>query len=167
VARLEAAIQAAANPEGRPPDTASSLVAEISGETYRLETTNLLLPEIDIMGFPEEDWQMATLGLDFGPEMATLRLQTESGIDLSVPVGLEGVYRVTTSHLGILAARGEWANETRFVLDLRRLEQGPVVQYSLRFLDDGLAVSASLVRPGDVGSAWSPSFIGLEGHLMP
>jgi CubicO group peptidase (beta-lactamase class C family) len=167
VARLEAAVQAAADPEGQPSGALSSLVAEISGRTYRLEASNLLLPEADLMRLPEEDWQMATLGLDFGPDMATLRLQTESGIDLSVPVGLDGVYRVTTSHLGMLAARGEWANETRFVLDLRRVEQGPMVTYTLNFSDDGFTGIARLARPGDEGTPWSPTYITLEGQLMP
>jgi hypothetical protein len=163
VARLEAAVQAAANPEAQALDAPPPLAATISGTTYRLTTPNLLLAEGDIMRLPQKDWQMATLGLDFGQDSATLRLQTESGIKVTVPVGLDGVYRVTTSHLGTLAARGQWENETRFVLYLRRLEQGPILKYTLNFTDDGFTGTAQSARPGD---EFAPTPARLSGQMM-
>jgi hypothetical protein len=89
-----------------------------------LTTPYLHLPEIDLTRLPQDDWPIATLGLDFGQSSAMFKLQTVSGIKVSVPMGLDGVYRVTTSHFGTLVAQGKWETATRFILLVRRLEQG-------------------------------------------
>jgi CubicO group peptidase (beta-lactamase class C family) len=163
MARLEAAIRAAANPKAQPSDALPPLAARISGKTYRLATPDLLLADNDRNSLPQTDWQIATLGLDFDKGMATLRLQTQSGKDVSVPVGLDGVYRVATSHFGTLAARGKWETATRFVLVLRRLEQGPVLKYTLNFKDNGFTGNAESARPGDV---FAPKPISLTGVMV-
>jgi CubicO group peptidase (beta-lactamase class C family) len=163
VARLEAAAKAAASPEAAAPKPLPPLAAEISGHLYRLdEAADLQLPDIDYLQLPDEDWKMAVLGLDFGQDEATLHLQSSSGKDLTIPVGLDGNYRVTTNYLGTVAARGQWINETVFALDLRRLEQGTVMQYNLTFKDDQLRGSARRARAGEI----SP-YTRFTGQLMP
>jgi hypothetical protein len=148
-AHLQTAIEAVAQPAAQPVPELPALATQLTGETFHLETSDLLLYEADVNSLPAEDWQIATLGLDFGQDTATLRLQTMSGIDINVPVGLDGVYRTTPSPLGTLAARGEWLNDNRFRFDLRRLEQGLVLRYVLIFADDGFTGSVVSQRPGD------------------
>jgi hypothetical protein len=116
------------------------------------------------MRLPEKDWQIATLGLDFGQSSATLRLQTVSRIKVSVPVGLDGVYQQATSHFGTLAAQGKWETATSFVLILRRLEQGPVLKYTLSFADNGFTGTVESARPHD---DFAPPPGTLSGQLMP
>lgn len=164
VARLESAVQAAANPEAHAAEVLPPLASQISGKTYDLTTPNLLLAEGDVLRLPEEVWQMATLGLDFEQDSAVLRLETESGIDLNLPVGLDGVYRITTNELGTTAALGEWATETQFVLHLRRLEQGPVLEYTLNFAEDAFSGTVVSDRPGD---GFAPNPATLVGEMMP
>lgn len=163
VARLEAAIQAAAKPTAQPIGVLPPIATTITGETYVLTNSNLLLAELDVLRLPEKDWQIATLGLDFGEAEATLRLQTVSGLELKLPVGLDGVYRLTTSRLGTLAAQGSWSNDKVFILYLRRLEQGPVLKYILIFTQDGLSGNVASARPGDV---FAPSLSILSGQMM-
>ncbi|MCX9077284.1 MAG: hypothetical protein OIN84_04835, partial [Candidatus Methanoperedens sp.] len=163
VARLEAAVQAAANPEAKPLEALPPIAVDISGHMYRLdETADLLLTDLDLLRLPANDWDMAALGLDFGQGEATLHLQSRSGKDLSIPVGLDGIYRVTTNYLGTVAACGQWLTETNFALYLRRLEQGDVLRYNLTFSNDGLTGNTVRVRRGETGSVNS-----LTGHLIP
>ncbi len=164
IARLEAAVRAAANPAAQPIGVLPSIAATITGETYSLTNSNLLLTDLDVLRLPEKDWQIATLGLDFAQDEATLRLETVSGLELNLPVGLDGVYRLTTSRLGTLAAQGSWSNDKVFVLYLRRLEQGPVLKYTLIFTKDGLSGYVESARPGDV---FAPSLSILSGQMMP
>jgi len=164
VTRLEAAVQAAANPEPQPVEALPPLAATISGKTYRLTNPNLLLAEGDVTRLPKEDWQMATLRLDFEPDSATLTLESESGKSLTVPVGLDGVYRVSSSYVGTLAAQGQWVNDMRFALYLRRLEQGPVLKYTLDFSDGTFTGTAQSARPGD---AFAPDPSVLGGQMLP
>lgn len=163
VARLEAAVRAAAKPEAQPVAALPARAAEVSGKTYHLTMTDLLLADLDRVNLAEDDWYMATFGLDFMGEEATLRLQTLSGIELNIPVGLDGICRTTPSHMGTLAAQGHWEGETRFVLYLHRLEQGPVLKYTLDFANDAFTGMVESARPGDAG--FVPG--SLEGQLTP
>ena len=147
--RLQEAIDAAANPVAQPEPELPELAAQVSGATFRLETPDLLFPEADINRRPTEDWQMATIGFDFSQSDAVLRLQSVSGKEVSIAVGLDDVYRVTPSYLETIAARGHWLTDTRFRLDLRRLEQGLVLRYVMNFSEDGLTGSVISQRPGD------------------
>lgn len=159
--RLEAAIQAAANPQ---PQSVSALPAQaalVSGKTYQLNWSDLLLADLDQMSLPPEDWQMAALGLDFGQDQATLKLVSVSGIELNIPVGLNGVYQMTSSPLGTLAAKGRWTSESRFQLYLRRLEQGVSLRYTFNFTDDGFTGSVMSARLGDNNS------YRVNGQMVP
>ncbi len=148
-ARLEAAVQAAANPKAQPLAELPALATQISGKTFRLESPDLLLREADVNCLPAEDWQMATLALDFEQDQATLKLQALSGAELNIPVGLDGIYRITTSPLGTLAARGQWVNDARFQFDVRRLDQGPVLAYDLIFSNSEFTGTVTSARSGD------------------
>ena len=165
VARLDAAVQAAANPEAQPIPAMPALASEVSGETFQLAASDLLLREADVNRLPAEDWQIATLGLDFGQSDATLRLQTVSSIALSIPVGLDGVYRVVTTPFGTMAAEGQWQDDTRFNLYVRRLEQGPVLRYALTFSDDGFTGVATSARRGDMELTF-PITMRFSGELV-
>ena len=148
-AYLQAAEKAAANPKTQPLAGLPALATQISGKTFRLENPDLLLREADVNGLPAEDWQMATLALDFGQDSATLKLQAVSGAKLNIPVGLDGIYRVTSSPLGTLAARGHWLNDARFQFDVRRLDQGPVLAYDLIFSNREFTGTVASARSGD------------------
>lgn len=163
VAQLEAAVLAAANPAAETPPELPPLAAEISGKLFGLdETSDLQLSDLDLLRLPVNDWDMAALGLDFGQDGATLHLQSRSGKDLSLPVGLDGVYRVTTNYLGTVAARGQWTNETTFVLYLRRLDEGIVRRYNFSFSDDQLTGRANRIRKGETAAVTR-----FTGQLIP
>jgi CubicO group peptidase (beta-lactamase class C family) len=151
-ARLEAAVNAAANPQAQPVPPLPPIAAQISGKTYRLMNPDILFSDVDRMRVPDGDWKVAKFGMDFGDDEATLTLELLSDTELNVTVGLDDVYRVTASPLGTLAAKGAWATETTFILYLRFLEPSRSLRYTLTFSERQLVGWAEDVSP-DFGEA--------------
>lgn len=106
------------------PDTAG----RISGKTYLFEDNPLGWTSIQL-DFPGED--EARLNLIAG------------GIQLDLPIGLDGLYRAPAEEAGLprealLAIRGAWSGEKSFVLDYRYIYEPPYGMATLNFENDRL-----------------------------
>jgi CubicO group peptidase (beta-lactamase class C family) len=118
---LDARVQTLAHPEPAPVEPAPTIAVQVSGQTYLLTENKL-------------NW--TSIAVAFGETEALLTLETGEG-RLELPLGLDGVYRLTPitrqtpmTRLGslfwplprvtdtTLAARGYWLNETTFVIVL-------------------------------------------------
>lgn len=131
------------------PEAASTLKASID----RLEKSPAIIsvPELPqtaakISGklYPAENDEV--YGLDFtkGSDTAMLHWFTE-GVQYDVPVGLDGVYRISScpefygnvdGFVSQVAYRGAWKDDNTFVIDVRPLEDNAAYKLTLSFKDD-------------------------------
>jgi hypothetical protein len=145
--QLEAVVNAAANPQVQAVRPLPPIGGDINGKVFFLANKEILFPTVDRMLVPDGDWGVVQFGLEFGENEATLSLKTVHLVDFDVPVGLDGVYRVTASPIGTLAAKGSWATDTTFILCLRYIESARVLRYTLTFFGRSVAGWAEVATP--------------------
>ncbi|MEP7273955.1 MAG: serine hydrolase [Acidobacteriota bacterium] len=146
VARLNAAIAAAAKPPAASPiSTLPDLAQTISGRTYELEPNWMGLTSFSLVFRPGE--QTATVRLQFQPALK----QYQWGISAKVrgtktimevrSVGLNGIPRLSgDGPLGLpVALKGSWEDERTFVLEYDEIAN--TNSYRLRLIFDGNRVS--------------------------
>ncbi|MEO7193075.1 MAG: serine hydrolase [Vicinamibacterales bacterium] len=128
---LKQRVLAAAQP---PPATAMTpapaIAASISGKVFR---------------FPVNTSRIDSLALTFGQGGAARVDLTYYGEPLSVPIGLDGVYRLGPHgpfHL-LAGATGKWTSDTEFLLDLNFIANINRYTLAIRFMpDQTIAVTA-------------------------
>jgi hypothetical protein len=129
--QLQALVEAMQNPA--PVDVISKpeLEARISGQMYSLSPNS-------------EKW--TGIGLTFEGDQAVLHLEMVDN-PLDIPVGLDGIYRVSEHGLPAmpdvpLAAQGRWGRSESFIVHVRDLRGMQELELILNF-KDGLEVSLS------------------------
>lgn len=154
VARLSAAVEALANPapaEVPPlPDTA----AQINGKRYGLFSPNLLrldwrlegvIPGLDTSG-----WDVQALSLSFADGEAALTLIFADGQQETIPVGLDGLYRVSEGRLGPVGAKGEWLTDSAFRVYLKHIGGSLQHRLDMTFSGPVLEIIAYEMKGGHV-----------------
>ena len=107
--------------------------------------------------FPRNASRIDGLSLVFSGEREAMLKVKYLGTDLSIPVGLDGVYRLGPyGPLKLLAgATGKWTSDTDFVLDLNFISN--INRYAATIHFDGdnvqvtIAESSGLIRNGHLG----------------
>lgn len=138
-ARLQAAVEATQNPTPSPVPTMPYIAQMVSGKRYDLASNNL-------------GWE--SFSIQFGDKEATLSLGI-AGSELEFPVGLDGVFRVSSEtipsdprywwwHPDIpLAIKGAWQDNQTFVMEMWDLTGNEGVMITIPF--DTLSVTATLI----------------------
>ena len=154
-ARLATAVEALASPTpaGAPP--LPDMAAQIDETMYGLFGTDLLtlepIMEGVIPGLNVSLWDTQALSLAFpGGAEATLALAFTDGEELTIPVGLDGVYRVSEGRLGAIGARGEWLTDHTFRVYLMPIGSGLLHRLDMTFNGEILEIIAFEVHTGKV-----------------
>ncbi|MCC7206833.1 MAG: serine hydrolase, partial [Anaerolineae bacterium] len=129
---LEAAMSAFSNPPAKPVPELPALAAQISGQTYGLMTPNLLTAGIERLAHVRTDagrLDSSAVNLRFdGGDEATLTVTYADGAPWAVPVGLDGLYRVSESRIGPVGVRGMWLADDSFRVEIKYIGTSNVVQ---------------------------------------
>ena len=109
---LDARVDALANPPTLTVEPLPEKAAQVSGVDYDLAPPIQMWTLAPALGDYLYGWPMQvnafTLGFD-QPDEATLELEFSDGHRLTLPVGLDGISRVTETRIGPLALTGQWA----------------------------------------------------------
>jgi hypothetical protein len=135
-------------PAAVPPPALPALAKSVSGKRY---------------DFPLNSSRLDSLSLSF-PEPNEARLNVKYlGDNLTLPVGLDGVYRLgPNGPLHLLAgATGKWTAENEFLLDLNFIANINHYTLRIRFEGERIEVTADeasgLIRNGHITGARSPA----------
>jgi hypothetical protein len=133
-AALQSQQEQLANPEPEPVPPLPQIAQTISGNTYILDE--------DLLGFE-------AIGLEFDEDVdqALFRLTTSNG-NLILPVGLDGMFRVTPHELQLdtyflhapIALKGAWLDEDSFVLFFQNVGSPDDIRFHLDFEGDEVLV---------------------------
>lgn len=140
-ARLRANVAgAAAGPSAQPVPPVPAIANTISGRTYVVEPNSAGL---------------GSIGLQFAPGSEATATVGIAGRRLRLPVGLDGVYRLSADTIETVhpAAKGAWTSADEFTLDLDLV--GKINRYAirLRFGDAGRTVHVHLEEATGTSSA--------------
>lgn len=154
-ARLAAAVEALASPSPADAPPLPDMAAQIDGAMYGLFGTGLLtlepIMETVIPGLDVSLWDTQALSLTFpGGAEATLTLVFTDGVTEAIPVGLDGVYRVSEGRVGAIGARGEWLTDHTFRVYLMPIGSGLLHRLDMTFNGAILETIAFEVHSGKV-----------------
>lgn len=131
-ARLREKLTAATRPPApQPVPDLPVMATRISGTTYTLATNDL---------------DLATLSIQFNNSAVANVRFARLGQELSCPVGLDGVERISTDTLVELpfACKGRWLDAATFLLELDRVAGISLYRFKLTFADGGNSVRIAL-----------------------
>lgn len=133
---LVAAVDRLAHPTPTEPSPLPEIASQISGHVYdfkrSLHASWSPMSNDRITGRPLD---INAFALTFGEtDEALLDLYYADGTQVSVPVGLDGVWRTTETEYGLLAARGAWyTGPVSFRFELREVGNDNRQLYNIRF----------------------------------
>jgi CubicO group peptidase (beta-lactamase class C family) len=135
--------EAEKTPATQPVESAPAMASQVSGKYYELPRNRSRLDGISLV-----------FGKQGAPE-AQVKFRYV-GQDLSMPVGLDGVYRLgPNGPLHLLAgARGHWTSDSDFLLDLNFISNINHYTLAMHFAGDSVDIAASessgLIRNGHI-----------------
>jgi CubicO group peptidase (beta-lactamase class C family) len=143
LARLDAGLQALAQPQHMTPPPLPAIAAEISGKTYRLEDNPF-------------GWQTVIFSFEEGSDTVKVTLN-----GVSVMAGLDNVYRILTGPDDTFPQgfRGHWENQDTFVIEDIVLGQTGEATNRIQFSGDTIYLTRQ-----EKGSG---SKINVQGTLDP
>ncbi|MCA9905450.1 MAG: serine hydrolase [Anaerolineae bacterium] len=137
VAQLAATIETLANPAPTVVPSMPDMAAQISGKVYGLFNPGLFrldfFVEYVIPGLDTSGWDTQAFSLDFSDDEATLSLVFADGEQQAVPVGLDGIYRISEGRLGTIGAKGEWLTGNLFRAYLKNIGGGITYRLDMTF----------------------------------
>lgn len=153
-ARLAATIEALANPAPTAVPPLPDMAGQISGKVYGLFSPDLfaLDPVIETV-IPGMDVSMRgvqAISLTFSGEEAALALVFTDGQREELPVGLDGIYRVSESRLGTIGAKGEWLTDHMFRVYVKHIGASQDFRLDLTFNGTILEIIAFQAHDGNV-----------------
>jgi hypothetical protein len=156
-ARLAATIDALANPAPTEVPPLPAIAAQVRGKTYRLFNTEVLKSDWliwTVIPWLENFPGVQALSLTFAEAEAALKLTWADGQSETIPVGLDGVYRLSEGQMGPLGAKGEWLTDNLFRIYLKPI--GSAMQYRLDMTFTGtvLEIIAFEVKNGEIAVAF-------------
>ncbi len=133
VDKLESVITAIANPAKTVVAALPDMANEVSGKNYVLFSPNLFFSSdfvkrsMNSNGLTDA-MKVQTLAITFDDSAeAKLNLGFVDGEQWSLPVGLDGLYRVSDGRLGTVGVKGEWLTHDVFRMYLK--EGGTAIEY--------------------------------------
>jgi hypothetical protein len=149
---LQERVAELAHPAPAPIAPLPAMAAAISGQIYDLTERPIDL----YFAFYGEDffadthegfrdpgsYNVKAVSLAFPGREARLTLAFDDGYQAELAVGLDGVYRVTETRLGPLAARGAWYGEDEFRLQLAAVGNSHLFRFAFLFGDAPIQIVA-------------------------
>jgi len=130
-ALLAASIQKAATERASPVGATPELAKAISGKTYRLADNDLHVKTFSLnLADPDPSWEYT---------IATQRLDRPTA-RFAGSIGLDGLFRKSSTRYGIDAVKGSWLDDHTFVVDRRILGHGETQKWTLAFDGDKVEV---------------------------
>ena len=153
-AQLSAVIEAVANPAPAAVPPLPDMAGQISGKVYGLFSPDLFqlepVMETVIPGLDLSVRGVQALSLTFAGEEATLALFFADGEQEELPVGLDGLYRISESRLGTIGAKGEWLTDHTFRLYVKTIGASMQLRMDMTFNGIVLEIVAFQVHHGTV-----------------
>lgn len=154
VAQLAGAIDTVANPTPITVPPLPDMATQISGQVYGLFNPDLFgfepVMETVVPGLDVDVLGVQALSLTFADEAATLALVYTDGQRDELPVGLDGVYRVSESRLGQVGAKGAWLTDHAFRVVLKPVGASQDFRLDMTFNGIVLEIIAFRVHDGTV-----------------
>ena len=121
---LAASIQKAATERASPVGSTPELAKLISGKSYRLSDNDLRVRAFSLnLVDPNPSWEYT---------IATQRLDRPTA-RFEGPIGLDGLFRKSSTRFGVDAVKGSWLDDHTFVVERRILGHGETQRWSLAF----------------------------------
>jgi CubicO group peptidase (beta-lactamase class C family) len=141
--RLEAGIQALAQPERSSPQPLPVIATQISGKTYTLEENPF-------------GWHTITFSFPEGADEATVTINS-----LQITIGLDNLYRIVMGPDGTFPQgfRGQWENGDTFVVESILLGQMTQTMSRVQFSQDAIHIAWQ--------EKYSGSGVEIPGALSP
>jgi CubicO group peptidase (beta-lactamase class C family) len=145
-AALASALQQYHDPAAQPAPAMPAFAATVSGKVYGLSATNLLLSSSSLERFLRYSGRVDSVGVNWftlafdDSAQATITLGFTDNETWTVPIGLDGLYRVSEGRLGTVGAKGLWLGESTFRLYLIQKGTYFLQRIDFNFMRGGLDV---------------------------
>jgi CubicO group peptidase (beta-lactamase class C family) len=148
LSRLQAGIQALAQPQRTVPPPLPAIAAEISGKAYTLATNPF-------------GWQTISFSFQDGVGEVKVTVSDATGATAQATVGLDNVYRTNPGGDGTFPqeSRGRWENQDTFVVEDIVLGQMLQFTHRVQFSGDAIHITRQEKYSGNV--------VELQGTLAP
>jgi len=103
-----------------------------------------------IPGLDTSGWDVQALSLSFADGEAALTLIFADGQQETIPVGLDGLYRVSEGRLGPVGAKGEWLTDSAFRVYLKHIGGSLQHRLDMTFSGPVLEIIAYEMKGGHV-----------------
>lgn len=144
--RLQTVLQNIHEPSAQPVPLLPAVAAEVSGQRYGLSATDLFLSSEGYKRFANYYGVADKLGvnwlkLDFDESAeAVLTFGFTDNQAWSVPVGLDGLYRVSEGRTGAVGAKGEWLGDDLFRVYLLQNSDPFQHRFDFNFMPGGVYI---------------------------
>jgi CubicO group peptidase (beta-lactamase class C family) len=144
--RLASVIQGIHEPAAQPVPAMPALAATISGQMYGLSGPSLFMNSHMILRFAAYQGLVDSIGVNWftlsfdDSAQAVLTLGFTDNETWSLPVGLDGLYRVSEGRLGAVAAKGEWLGDGTFRVYLMRKGDAFLQRFDFNFMPGGVDI---------------------------
>jgi CubicO group peptidase (beta-lactamase class C family) len=144
--RLASVIQGIHEPAAQPVPAMPALAATISGRMYGLSATNLFMSSDQYRRFATYSGLVDSIGVNWftlsfdDSAQAQLTLGFTDNEAWTLPVGLDGLYRVSEGRLGTVGAKGEWLGEATFRIYLMERDNLFVQRFDFNFMPGGVDI---------------------------
>ena len=153
-AQLAAVVEAVANPAPTAVPPLPDMAGQISGKVYGLFSPDLFaldpVIEIVIPGMDVSVRGVQAISLTFLGEEAAFALDFTDGQCEELPVGLDGIFRVSESRLGTIGAKAEWLTDPTCRVYLKHIGSSQDFRLDLTFNGTILEIIAFQVHDGIV-----------------
>ncbi len=144
--KLASIIQGIHEPAAQPVPAMPALAASISGQMYGMSAPSLFLTSNQVRRFAAYEGLADSLGVNWftlsfdDSAQAVLTVGFTDNEAWSLPVGLDGLYRVSEGRLGTVAAKGEWLGEGTFRVYLMWTGDAFLQRFDFNFMPGGLDI---------------------------
>ncbi|MBL8156267.1 MAG: serine hydrolase [Anaerolineae bacterium] len=93
---------------------------------------------------------IAGLRADFtSDQQAVLTFTLDNGESWVMPVGLDGLYQVSDSPVGLVGAKGHWETPDKFCVDIKYVGDAKIMRFEMTFMPGAVDILASEYVTGD------------------
>ena len=124
-----------------------SIASQISNQYYTL-FGDMPIPLAGDTGFTTSVHPVG-LRFDFSTDHPTnLTFTLDNGKEWTLPISMNGVYRVSDSPVGLVGAKGEWMTDDQFCVFLKYVGDAKVQRFDMRFMPDAVNILGSEYTEG-------------------
>jgi len=143
---LQSVLQSIHEPEALPVPAMPALANQISGQEFGLSATNLFMSSMPYVQFATYNGFADSLGVNWftlafdDSAEAILTLGFTDNETWALPIGLDGLFRVSEGRPGTVGVKGAWLNDTTFRVYMRHQDEVFMQRFDFNFIPGGLDI---------------------------